>query len=130
MWKAFLTGSRVYGTPKPWSDIDLVVRMSEEDLTALMQSGMASGFHPYPENDSASLKFGNLNLICVTSDRMFDAWMKGTEELSVKGPVTRTEAIEHFATLGITPSFDSVSEPPPENLVPTEPTITYDDIPF
>lgn len=33
---AFITGSRRYGTPRPNSDLDMVVRMSVEELDALV----------------------------------------------------------------------------------------------
>lgn len=64
----------------------------------------------YPENHSTGLRFGKLNLICVTSDEFFGIWEKGTAELKAKSPVTRDAAIAHFAAAGITPRLDSAGE--------------------
>lgn len=103
--ESFVTGSRAYGTPRPDSDIDLVVRVNPEDLGRLIAA--SDKHHRYDDNDSASVRFGSLNLICVTSDAAFDAWESGTKALSVIAPVSREEAIEHFAALGVRPRFDS-----------------------
>lgn len=110
--QALLTGSQVYGTPHADSDIDLVLRVSVLELNLLINTKGADLIHIYPDNDSASLKFGKLNLICVTSDKMYDVWVNGTAHLVEQKPVTRSEAIQHFASLGVTPRLDSQGERP------------------
>lgn len=99
--QAVLTGSRVYGNPRPNSDVDLIIRVSDHELAILTQA--ADAVFNCKENNSRSLKFGNLNLICVTSDQMFHAWIAGTQELVKKAPVTRDDAILLFETKGIKP---------------------------
>jgi hypothetical protein len=100
---SFLTGSRVYGTPRADSDIDLVVLMSGDALCKLIEiaesqdSLGASGGEQY--EDGRSLRFGKLNLLCVTQERHFNAWRIGTEELEHMKPVTRDFAIEHLAAI-------------------------------
>lgn len=102
---AILTGSRAYGTPRPDSDVDLVIRLSPETLVQLIA---ASDKHAeYPENNSASVRFGILNLICVTSDSAYETWRSNTAALVARKPVTRDEAIESFSLLGIARRFDS-----------------------
>ena len=95
---SFITGSRAYGTPRPDSDIDLVVLVSPDDLAKLVElSDKQSDFgHPGGEHyeDGCFLRFGPLNLICVTDQTHFETWKKGTDELIAKKPVTRDEAIE------------------------------------
>lgn len=101
--KSFVTGSRVYGTPRPDSDIDLVVLLSCPDLSRLIDAadnqddlGSPGGEH---YEDGRSLRFGTLNLLCVTDKKHFDVWAKGTEELYAKRPVTRDQAIMHLSKL-------------------------------
>ena len=88
--KAFVTGSHAYGTPIEKSDVDLVVFMSEEDLKILQEVSGSTG---------NSLRFGNLNLLCVTDGDSYEVWLKGTRELREKAPVERTEAVAHFKSL-------------------------------
>jgi hypothetical protein len=89
---AFLTGSRAYGTPRPDSDIDLCVLMSKEDLNELI-AGNTPAKSDYGKA-SASLRFGILNLVCMTSEFDFMAWKVATEELIARKPVTKAEAIQ------------------------------------
>ena len=95
---SFITGSRAYGTPRPDSDIDLVVLVSPDDLAKLVElSDKQSDFgHPggVHYEDGCCLRFGPLNLICVTYPLHFETWKKGTEELVYKKPVTREVAVE------------------------------------
>lgn len=100
---SFLTGSRAYGTPRPDSDIDLVVYVTSEDLSKLIELsdkvsefGAPGGVH---YEDGCCLRFGPLNLICVTSEQHFNTWKKGTEELVAKKPVTREVAVETLKRL-------------------------------
>lgn len=127
MNKSFLTGSRAYGKPRPDSDIDLVMRICSDDLDKLKCSGVCDSFYDYPENDGSSLKFGKLNLICVTTDVKFEAWAEGTVNLIARAPVSREDAIAHFATKGIEPNHYNEtivedetpqSDPFPDRLIP------------
>lgn len=114
--KAFVTGSRVYGAPTRKSDIDLVVMTTPAQIEALRELADADDpLHkptewsdPGPMDDvgglTASLKFGNLNLICVTGHIGYGVWLTGTKELAKLAadrgrPVTRDEAVLHFRAL-------------------------------
>ncbi len=91
----FLTGSRVYGTPREDSDTDLVVYVSQADLAILRATaGVAAPDlkSKYPEK-GATLMFGKLNLICVEDAAKFEAWRSATEALKARKPVTRDEAV-------------------------------------
>lgn len=71
--KSFVTGSRKYGTATAESDVDLVVLVNLEDLAILR--GMADpSKSPTYEGVSGNLRFGKLNLICLTTDIDFAAW--------------------------------------------------------
>jgi predicted nucleotidyltransferase len=104
--KSFLTGSRVYGTPRPDSDIDLVVLVDDVDLQKLCDMvattedrdtlGAPGGIY---YEDGTSLRFGRLNLLCVTEKKHFDVWQFGTERLKEQKPVTRDFAIEFLKKL-------------------------------
>jgi hypothetical protein len=94
--KAFLTGSHVYGTPHESSDINLVVFMSQDDLDRLRMLGCDEGDEQYDDNSIACLRFGKLNLLCVTDAADYGAWRSGTDELVARSPVTREEAIAVF----------------------------------
>lgn len=94
---SFLTGSRVYGTPRPDSDIDLVVLVTEEDLARLREVGTVRPQHTgYNTFESCSLYFGNLNLIAVTKPDEYTAWLIGTNNLRDHAPVTRAQAVQEF----------------------------------
>lgn len=95
---SFMTGSHVYGTPKPESDIDLVVRIEPDELEELRRSMNTTD----PVDDygtSHSLRFGSLNLICCTTDEWFEDWKQGTEVLAKKKPVEREEAVRVFKAI-------------------------------
>lgn len=85
---AFLTGSQVYGTPTAQSDVDLAVRVSDSDCELL-----ATLADQEPGSGGMSIRFGNLNLICL-GERSFEAWREATEELIARKPVTRDEAVK------------------------------------
>lgn len=105
--KALLTGSRAYGTPRTDSDVDVVLRVTQAELDALLSAIPAENVRKYPENDSVSLWFNKLNLICITSDKYFQIWEDGTAALMAKAPVTRDEAIAEFNSRGVTKSLES-----------------------
>ena len=97
--RAFVTGSRGYGTPTGRADVDLVIYPTKKDLELLGilaedQDGSASSEFP-----SCSLRYGRLNLICAKDDDWFIAWWKGTQELIAQKPVTRQIAINTFTKL-------------------------------
>jgi predicted nucleotidyltransferase len=101
--KAFVTGSRAYGTPREDSDIDLVVMVSLRDMERLRDQHDERPARDdddegeYPDvPDQAQLRFGRLNLLCVTQEDDYEAWRSGTEELIARSPVTRAEAVEVF----------------------------------
>jgi hypothetical protein len=83
----FLTGSRAYGTPRPDSDHDLVVLVTQEQVEALAQRADSV--------KSVSLRFGEYNLLCCTTHQHL-AWQRGTAALIARAPVTRDEAVAEF----------------------------------
>lgn len=110
MERAFVTGSRKYGTPKADSDIDLVVLVSPADLLLLQKEADIECKPHIPRGNSDggpmsdSLRFGKLNLIAVTWNQAFEAWKKGTEELLARtqermAPIEREEAVALFKSL-------------------------------
>lgn len=95
---AFLTGSRVYGTPGPDSDWDLVVPCCPDDADLLIQR--------FPAQDGqtsvqGSIKVGSLNLLLVTTAAEYQAWRVGTDALIAQRPVTRKEACRTFDELRV-----------------------------
>ena len=92
--KAFMTGSRVYGTPRPDSDHDMVIRCNLDEQIRLENRS---------DHDKKIL-FGNLNIITCIVDWQFNAWYEGTQRLTDIKPVTRAFAIEVFTSLGLRPA--------------------------
>ncbi len=106
---AFLTGSRAYGLSHPGSDTDIVVLVDQQTLDALLALTIFnSRDNPGPRDpgsgdaSSASMRFGNLNLIATTSKSEFDAWYEGTRRLMAEAPVTREQAVEVIKALLVT----------------------------
>jgi predicted nucleotidyltransferase len=103
--RPFVTGSRAYGTPREDSDIDLVVLTSEgtiRELKALADNGADVDLKIDYGRHNVPLRFGPLNLICVTDPRDYEVWREGTQRLilrSVDRPVTRDEAVACFREL-------------------------------
>lgn len=94
---AFLTGSQVYGTPHEKSDIDLVVLVSQPELEILAAHHRSdSDPEVYKGMTSTALRFGKLNLLCVTDEADLAVWRSGTDELVARKPVTRPEAVALF----------------------------------
>lgn len=122
--KAFLTGSRIYSIPTKKSDIDLVVFMEGYELNKLIGyveqkkswwGRFLDRFREVKEYDnthSASLRFGPLNLLCVTTQHDYDVWRTGTDHLKKLAPVLRTTAVLTFKDLQRTlpPSDDGVED--------------------
>lgn len=101
MSRAFLTGSRRYGTPREDSDIDVVILCEEGDDTKGKDwlSGLLWGAK---DPDSKTCKFGKLNLVTFCSENRFNDWKRVTEELEKRKPVTREEAVAAFQAAGFT----------------------------
>lgn len=112
MDNAVLTGSQVYGIPKPDSDVDLVILISPRDIEKLRSlAEKHDGNHkdsdggPQTINEtSASLRFGRLNLICVSDPLAFEVWRRGTKALCLNleqtgRAISRDIAVEHFDKL-------------------------------
>lgn len=95
MFNAFLSGSHVYGFPRPTSDVDLVVYMPQDEIVRLCEivEHELSEFYP---NDLVSLKFGNLNLICISDELYFNRWRDATAALEKKRPLQRNDAVNYF----------------------------------
>ena len=87
--KAFLTGSHVYGLPHEASDVDLVIPGDVDLATrilSLVSEANAGGSGP------CCIQLGQLNLIILPPD-VAEAWKQATDELAIKRPVTRDEAV-------------------------------------
>jgi len=102
---SFMTGSRVYGTPRPDSDVDVVVLVSLDDATDLWAESQS-------EN---SVRYGHLNLILCTDTEKgrekFKVWKEVTEYLKSQKPVTREKAVREFQKRGIGVGEDVGSGP-------------------
>ena len=91
--QAFITGSRRYGSPKPTSDLDLVIRVTREEAELIAAMAHAQN-RVYPQH--RVIRFGYMNLIVATTDRQWDAWYCGTRALYQKRPVDRATAVKTF----------------------------------
>ena len=80
---SFITGSRVYGTPRPDSDVDLVVLVDEDTATLLRTLS----------DDKGAVRFGRLNLVVCTSPEEYSVWRLGTTQmLRAKAKFSRQQA--------------------------------------
>jgi hypothetical protein len=93
--QCFLTGSRAYGTPRPFSDYDFVLALPLE-VARLLDEFADEGSDP---PGSVSLRFNRLNLIIPTSEESLEVWRQGTQDLIAKKPVQREAAMAHFKKL-------------------------------
>lgn len=104
--RSFVTGSRMYGTPREDSDIDLVILVARHEMNMLknhcdenLSLDLGDKYGP----QSASLKFGKLNLIVTTDEAVFAAWSVGTRILCNRmgtiGPANRDIAVSTFKFL-------------------------------
>jgi predicted nucleotidyltransferase len=101
---AFLTGSRVYGTPRPESDADLVIFTDEKtknDLFALSRLFSRDTSDIGKGSTENSCRFGDLNLIVITDEADWTRWQIGTVACTLQKPVTREHAVAMFKSLGI-----------------------------
>lgn len=80
--RAFITGSYAYGSPRPDSDIDLVVLASAEviQLLEIFTGSEAPASAAADPSVSASVRFEALNLILVGKPQ-FLAWQAATQRL-------------------------------------------------
>ena len=103
----FLTGSRVYGTPRPDSDWDLVVLVDPETAYALASAFCDTDTEEFATDAYKGCGFQvtvekngkKLNLLVSTTQKAFDQWRTGTESLKKRKPVTREFACEVFKAL-------------------------------
>ena len=84
---AFLTGSRIYGTPSENSDIDLVVLMNQTEIEMLSSK--------FP------IRFEKLNIIAVNNAHEFSLWKEAMELCVNEMPVSRDRAIEIHKAVGV-----------------------------
>lgn len=108
---SFFTGSRIYGTPKPESDLDLCLLVTdrEYDLLAALAdrspdhktflAGSEAGQGKW-NTKTRSFRFGRLNILATTDTEMYRAWKSATEGLQkaqeIMGPVSREQAVAAF----------------------------------
>ncbi len=97
--KAFITGSRAYGTPRTTSDVDLVVLVTAEELDVLEEMGYAHPNNSGTLMGNLSLQFGRMNLIVLTDPSDYSVWLEATTRLIERKPVIRREAVELFDRL-------------------------------
>lgn len=103
--KSLLTGSRVYGEPRPDSDIDMVILAENADdrIKLMTYRDHTTKTHVRPGNvpgyNGVSLRYGNLNIILVDDPKVFEAWEKGTNFLKAIAPVTHEQACLIFETM-------------------------------
>lgn len=104
--QAFITGSRRYGTPRPDSDIDVVIgcdSATADKLRAFSEGGLASSDSAYYAGDEVAavgtrrVSVVKLNLILCDTDEKYEAWLRGTEELVKRAPVNRDQAKAYFS---------------------------------
>jgi hypothetical protein len=98
-----LTGSRVYGRPRDDSDTDVVVWAAEDAVESLCRE--ADTYYTNETNEyegatilglRAALRFGEVNVLLVTEEWQWRAWVTGTRQLTAEAPVTRDRAVEVF----------------------------------
>lgn len=96
------TGSRCYGTPKPDSDFDWVFCAENgfdiEFLRTFCDSDSSYGNCTYAGTTGidTALRYGPVNLLCVSKEAQWKAWVDGTTALLEKAPVTRDQACVEF----------------------------------
>lgn len=100
------TGSRCYGTPRPESDWDWVIKIQQypqkvlvshaDEVTEKEKDQYPDGGYEGSNRLDRALRFGPVNLICCSSTMQYQAWCNGTRYLTEQAPVTRKKAIETF----------------------------------
>ena len=117
--RTLFTGSRVYGNPRPESDVDFIVLIEDPiELVLLEMVGEETDDYAYkPERSSLadvpngvtspapiggitkSIRIGRMNILVCTKLEQFDAWKTGTELLTRIKPVDREYAVNTFKRL-------------------------------
>lgn len=106
--KSFITGSRCYGAPNSYSDIDLVVRMTKDEAEELIahsdKAPSEANIEKYGIDNLLCIRFGNLNMLICTNDSCFLAWKIGTEKCykrceELNRPLSRKEAVAIFTDI-------------------------------
>lgn len=99
----FLTGSRVYGTPGPNSDTDMVILSLDPEEVKTLESTCDTVCSDvrYGDCELVIRRFGTLNLIICTSDKQYEAWEDATFEATELSKnlgrgLTRSESIRVF----------------------------------
>lgn len=100
--KSLLTGSRVYGTPRKDSDIDIVILATPAEFQTFQRfsddQGLLSEYHGPEEYCSGprslNVKSGGINIVVFTDPREYDAWQEATGLLERSAPVTRQTAVD------------------------------------
>lgn len=93
--RAFLTGSRAFGTPTPESDVDVVVLMDKPEMAKLVSQAEESE-RSGDYGNGQSLRFGRLNLIVVNTEEQFGLWRDSTDECLAMKPVSKEAAAQLF----------------------------------
>lgn len=96
---AFLTGSRVYGTPREDSDLDLVVYMPGTAEDKLLEAvadkfGQLKDTTYHDAVPNVPYTFGKLNLIVCVSVERYESFFRARTRCLQEAPVTRERAIE------------------------------------
>lgn len=99
---SFLTGSYAYGTPKPESDIDLVILVTASEANKLagmiiQEDAVLQDY--YGRTKTHSLRFGKLNLLVCTTKEKYLEWHRGTRLLKQDAPVLRDTAVDMFSEI-------------------------------
>jgi len=98
--RPFLTGSHRYGKPTAESDIDLVVLITDDQITLehlVLKSYTAKDNSP--NSIGESIRYGKLNLIICTTDESYMQWYSATALCCLEMPVTKEHAKEIFSTV-------------------------------
>lgn len=94
--KSFITGSQIYGKPNEQSDIDLVI-FGDNDLKKELRSFQGPRtIQAQSKTRNGPIKFGNLNLIVVTDEIEYLAWLHSLRKcraLSLENEVKKSQAI-------------------------------------
>lgn len=93
---AFLTGSRVYGSPAPDSDIDIAVLLSHGEIAQLLNLSKQNEEVSETPGATCSIRFGNLNIIATHIETEFAAWLIATRDLEKVKPVPKEDCCKHF----------------------------------
>ena len=91
--KAFVTGSRVYGTPTKESDLDLVIFCGADTSVMLMDHDEVSQNEDAHVSAYQSVRFGRLNIILCGNEKEYSKWLRAKERCVQERPVTRKRAI-------------------------------------